>query len=305
MTGPGMTSQSARRLLVLGGSGQLGYELIHRAWPAGVEVTAPERDALDILDPEALGAAIRSVGAKAVINAAAYTAVDKAESETAAAFAANAHAPAAIAEAARIEGVPLIHVSTDYVFDGRGSAPYEVDHPVAPLNVYGASKAAGELAVRFGQPRSAIVRTSWLVSARRSNFVRTMLRLGQSQTQLRVVADQHGAPTLASDLADAIAAIALRMIEDETAPTGLFHFSNAGATTWAGFAGAIFEAAAARGIPTPTIAAISTADYPTPARRPAYSVLSTTRIERDYGVTPAPWRERLPALVDEILGEAS
>ncbi len=290
-----------RKVLVAGGAGQLGFELRRLAWPQGFAVEAPDRADLDIQNPKDLKAFILDKKINAVINAAAYTGVDKAETEITAAFAANALAPAALAEAARERAVPLIHVSTDYVFDGSKQGAYEVDDPIAPLGVYGASKAAGELAVLSGAPRAAVVRTAWVVSARRTNFAKTMLRVGQERDALRVVDDQRGAPTLAADLAAALATITVRMIEDEAAPTGLFHFSNAGPTTWHGFAAAIFDVAREKGLKTPRLEAITTADYPTPARRPANSLLSTARIERDYGVTPRPWREALPALVDDIL----
>lgn len=289
-----------RRILVTGGEGQLGLELRRRVWPGDVEIVAPSRAALDLTDP----AAARSIaegGFAAIVNAAAYTAVDRAESEAAAAFAVNALGPAVLAEAARAADIPLVHVSTDYVFRGDSAAPYETDAPVDPVNVYGASKAAGETAVLSVAPRSAVVRTSWVVSAHRSNFVKTMLRLGAERDLVRVVADQHGAPTLSSDLAEALATIALRMTEDRDAPAGLFHVTNAGPTTWRGFAEAIFDAARAQGGKVPLVEAIATADYPTPARRPAYGVLSTERAEREHGVVPRPWRERLPALVAEIM----
>lgn len=293
------------KILVLGGDGQVGWELRHRAWPQGVEIVAPGRSGLDICSAEALKRHVSEEGVAAIVNAAAYTAVDKAETELAAAFSANAVAPAAMAEAAKDANIPLVHVSTDYVFDGAGTAPYEVDAPVAPIGVYGASKAAGEYAVRLGWRRSAIVRTAWVVSSRRANFVKTMLRVGQANDTVRVVADQQGAPTMAADLADALGVVTLKMIADEAAPAGLFHFSNAGPTTWRDFAAAIFEVAASRGLKTPNLVGITTAEYPTPARRPAYSVLSTARIERDYGVVPPPWRERLPGLIDDILTTAS
>lgn len=293
------------RILVTGGEGQVGGELKRRAWPEGVEIVAPTRAELDLADAAAIGTYVAAGGFDAVINPAAYTAVDKAESEVAQAFAINALAPAALADAARAAEIPLVHVSTDYVFRGDASAPYETDAEIDPIGIYGASKAAGELAVRLGHKRSAIVRTAWVVSARRANFVKTMLRYGAERDVMRVVADQHGAPTFAADLADALATVALEMISDKDAPTGVFHFSNAGATTWHGFAQAIFEAAAARGGKTPsTLEAITTADFPTPARRPAYSVLSTRRIEEAYGVVPPPWRDGLPGLVAEIMEQA-
>ena len=293
------------RILVTGGEGQVGGELKRRAWPEGVEIVAPTRAELDLADAAAIGPYVADGDFDAVINPAAYTAVDKAESEVAQAFAINALAPAALADAARAADIPLVHVSTDYVFRGDASAPYETDAEIDPIGIYGASKAAGELAVRLGHKRSAIVRTAWVVSARRANFVKTMLRYGAERDVMRVVADQHGAPTFAADLAEALATVALGMISDKDAPTGVFHFSNAGATTWHGFAQAIFEAAAARGGKTPsTLEAITTADFPTPARRPAYSVLSTRRIEEAYGVVPPPWRDGLPGLVAEIMEQA-
>jgi dTDP-4-dehydrorhamnose reductase len=288
-------------VLVTGGAGQVGHELASRPWPAGVEILAPERARLNVADADTVSAFLAAAKVDAVINCAAYTAVDKAETEIAAAFEANALAPAVLAEATLKADIPLVHVSTDYVFDGTREGPYEVDDPVRPIGVYGASKAAGEYAVRFGNPRSAVVRAAGVVSARRTNFAKTMLRYGQEREVVRVVDDQRGAPTLAGDLAEALATIALRLIADRDAPTGLFHFSNAGPTTWHGFAAAIFDAARAKGLKTPRLEPIATADYPTPARRPANSLLSTARIARDYGVRPRPWRDGLPRLIDDIL----
>lgn len=292
-------------IMITGGSGQLGRALKRRAWPDGVRIVAPWRGELDLSDAAAVSGYLEATGASAVINAAAYTAVDKAETDRAAAFRGNAFVPAALAEAAAGAGAALIHVSTDYVFDGSKTGPYEVSDLVAPINVYGASKAAGELAVRSIQPRSAVVRTSWLVSPDGANFVTTMLRLARERDVLRIVADQRGAPTIAADLADALAGVALRMIADEAAPTGVFHAANDGATDWAEFAQAIFGAAAAHGIKAPTVEPISTQDYPTPARRPKNSVLSTARLARDYGLKLRPWREALPGLVEEMLEKSA
>lgn len=290
-----------RRILVTGGTGQVGLELTRRTWPEGVEIVAPGRAELDLTDQAAIAAYVVGGGFAAVINAAAYTAVDRAESEKAEAFALNELAPAALADAAGSAGIPLVHVSTDYVFRGDADAPYETDAAIDPINFYGASKAAGEAAVGVGCPRSVIVRTAWVVGPNRTNFVRTMLRLADGRETIRVVADQRGAPTLAADLADALATIALRTVSDERAPAGLFHFANAGETTWADFAEAIFAEARERGAKVPRVERITTADYPTPARRPAYSRLSTSRIERDYGIVPRPWRDWLPGLVAEIM----
>ncbi|PAX09747.1 dTDP-4-dehydrorhamnose reductase [Sphingomonas lenta] len=291
-----------REILVTGGSGQVGRELARFAWPEGWRAHVLTRADLDLSDPAAIAAKVAERPWAAVVNAAAYTAVDKAEGDAAAAWRVNALAPAAFADACRAADVPLVQVSTDYVFDGSKSGAWEVDDPVGPLGVYGASKLGGELAVRTAHPRHAIIRTAWVVSAHGSNFVKTMLRVGAERPQLRVVADQHGSPTSAPDLAAALARVAIRMADDPAAPAGLFHFANAGPTTWHGFAGAIFEAAAARGGPSPALEAITTANYPTPARRPANSLLSTARIEAEYGIRPRPWREALDDILDELIG---
>ena len=213
----------------------------------------------------------------------------------------NALAPACLARQAAMAGVPLVHVSTDYVFSGASAQPYVEDDPVAPLGVYGASKEAGEQGVRTGGGRAVIVRTSWVVSPWRANFLKTMLRLGAERDVLRVVADQQGAPTSAADLACALATIAGALVNDPSAPTGTFHFSNAGATTWADFAAEVFALSAARGGPSARVEPIMTADYPTPARRPAYSLLSTRRIQELYGVSPRPWQAAIHDIIDELI----
>lgn len=292
-------------VLITGGSGQLGQALKRRAWPEGVRIVAPWRGEVDLSDAEAVSGFMHAARVDVVINAAAYTAVDEAEARPAAAFHGNALVPAALAEAAVAAGAPLVHVSTDYVFDGALARPYEVNDLVAPINVYGASKAAGELAVRAIQPRSAIVRASWLIGPDGSNFLKTMLRLARGTDPVRVVDDQTGRPTLTDDLAAALANVALRLVRDPDAPTGVFHFANAGATSWRGLAAAIFEAAREAGLEAPETIPIATRDYPRPARRPANSELSTSRIERAYGLTPRPWAEALPALVAATLESAS
>jgi dTDP-4-dehydrorhamnose reductase len=291
-----------RQVLVTGGAGQVGRELARLGWPAGYEVRTPTRAELDLGNVAAIETAIAPGRWAAVINTAAYTAVDRAESEPTAAWAANALGPAALAQACRRADVPLVHVSTDYVFDGSKSGAWEVDDPVGPLGAYGASKLGGELAIASSGVRHAIVRTAWVVGAHGSNFVKTMLRLGQERDELRVVADQRGGPTAAGDLAAALATLAVRMAEDRDAPAGLFHFSNDGATSWFDVAQAVFDGAAARGLRVPRLHAIGTADYPTPARRPANSLLSTARIRAEYGITPRPWREALDDLLDELIG---
>ncbi len=288
-------------VLVLGGAGQVGHELQRAGWPDGVNVIAPTRAELDLLDTEAVTRAVAGRHWSVVVNAAAYTAVDRAETEVEAAWRLNALAPAVLAQETAKAGIPLVHVSTDYVFDGSKASPYEVGDPVAPLGVYGASKEGGEQAVRTANPRHAIVRTSWVVSAVRANFVKTMLRLAGERPGLRVVDDQHGNPTMAGDLAAALVAVAARLAVDPAAPTGTFHFANAGDTTWCGLARAVMDLSAQRGGPSVPVEAIGTADYPTPARRPVNSRLSTQRITRDYGITPRPWREALAPVMDELL----
>lgn len=291
-----------RAILVTGGNGQLGTELRRCAWPEGYEVVAIDVDELDLTDTAAIAGKMAERDWSAVINGAAFTAVDKAESNVVMAWAVNAMAPAAFGEACARAGIPLVQVSTDYVFAGDKAGVWEVDDPVAPLGVYGASKLGGELAVRSSGARHVIVRTAWVVSAHGENFVKTMLRVGAERPELRVVDDQRGSPTSAADLARALMAITLRLVEDDSAPTGTFHFSNAGATSWAGFAREIFSQSAARGGPTANIAPITTAEYPTAARRPANSLLSHEAIRLAYGIVPRPWAEALGDILDELIG---
>jgi dTDP-4-dehydrorhamnose reductase len=289
--------------LVTGGTGQVGIELLRRA-PGQWEVVAPNRVALDVIDGAAIAALVASRPWAAVINCAAYTAVDRAESDVEAAWRLNALAPAILAaETARFD-IPMVHVSTDYVFDGTKGAPYQPADPVAPLGVYGASKLGGELAVRSANPRHVILRTAWVVSAHGHNFIKTMLSLAADRDLLTVVDDQHGSPTSAADLATALSTITIRMVEERDAPTGTYHFSNAGAVTWAGFAVEIFHQSAARGGPTAQVKPITTSEYTTLARRPANSLLSHEAIRSAYGVEPRDWREALGDILDELLGKA-
>ena len=280
-------------VLITGGAGQVGIELQRQAWPEGIRLHAPSRAELDLADPASIERMLAARPWAAVISAGAYTAVDKAESEVRDAWLVNAVAPAILAKAAKDAGIPIVHVSTDYVFDGSKNGLYLETDPVAPLGAYGASKEGGEQAVRTGNPRHAIVRTAWVVSPHRSNFVKTMLRFGAERDEMRVVGDQRGCPTFAGDLAAALQTIILRMLRDTAAPTGTYHFVNAGEASWAEFAKAIFAASARHGGREPKVTTITTAEYPTPARRPANSRLSTARITADYGVTPRPWPEAL------------
>jgi dTDP-4-dehydrorhamnose reductase len=287
-------------ILLTGGDGQLGTE-IRRLAPPHWRIAAPDERELDLTDLDGVAAAVAARPWSAVISGGAYTAVDKAESDVVTAWRINALGPAALAAATAKAGIPLIQISTDYVFSGEKSGYYVEDDPVAPLGVYGASKEAGEQAVRTANPRHVILRTAWLVSPHGNNFVKTMLRLGAERPQLRVVDDQRGCPTSATDLAGAAIAIAERLIGDPASPTGDYHFVNAGEASWCEFARAIFQAAEAYGRAAPKVEAITAAEYPTPARRPANSRLSTDKIRRDFGVRPRHWREALDEIVARLL----
>lgn len=290
-------------ILVTGGSGQLGLELAGLDWPADIELDLPGREALDLSSPAAIAAYVEQGRFAAVINCAAWTAVDAAEDHVAESFVVNALAPAWLAEAARAAGAAMIQVSTDYVFDGRLDRPYREDDAVGPVGAYGAGKLAGEYAVRLANPRSVVLRTAWVLSRHRANFLKTMLRLGAERSELGVVADQRGCPTSAADIAAAIRTIALRQFHDEQAPAGIYHFVNAGEASWHELAEAIFVAASALGGPSPTVKPISTAQFPTRAHRPANSRLDTGKLERDFGIAPRPWREAVEEIVCKLLKE--
>ncbi len=292
-----------RDILVTGTSGQLGTELARAALPDGWRVTGMTSARLDLRDRDAIAATIANGQWAAVINGAAYTAVDKAESDAVAAWEVNALAPAAIAAACATADIPLVQLSTDYVFDGSKQGAWEVGDPVGPIGVYGASKLGGELAVATSGARHAIVRTAWVVSAHGNNFVKTMLRLAADRDEIAVVCDQTGSPTGAADLAAAVLAVAIRMADDAAAPSGIWHFANAGPTSWAGFAAAIFAGSAARGGPSASVRPIPGSDYPTPARRPANSLLDTAAIQRDHGVAPRDWQAALDDILDELIGK--
>lgn len=292
-----MTGQT---ILVTGGTGQVGLELLRQPWPAGVSVLAPGRDQLDLASAESIAAWFAGRQIDCIINPAAYTAVDLAENNVGAAFLANAQGPAWLADIARDRNIPLLHVSTDYVFDGALDRPYREDDPVAPLGVYGASKLAGELAIRAGAPRHVILRTAWVISAQRNNFLKTMLRLAGDRPELRVVADQHGCPTGARDIAEALRAIALAHLADAYAPCGTYHFVNAGSSTWHGLAEAVMAASAACDGPHVPVVPIMSADYPQRAARPANSRLDPAKLMRDFGITPRPWQEAVGEIVNEL-----
>ena len=291
-------------ILLIGGTGQLGRELQRLDWGADLRLAAPDREALDLMDAAAVADWMGRRPWRAVVNAAAYTEVDRAESEVAAAWTLNALAPALVAAETGRRGIPLLHLSTDFVFDGEKASPYVEDDPVRPLSVYGASKEGGEQAVRTANPRHVVLRTAWVYSPFRKNFVKTMLRLGTEREELRVVDDQRGCPTSAADLATACRTVALALAQaPEAVPYGTYHCTGAGETTWCGLARAVFEVAGDRLARRPRVTAIATADYPTPARRPADSRLDCERLAQFWGVRLRPWREALSATLDEILAQ--
>ncbi|SMH41214.1 dTDP-4-dehydrorhamnose reductase [Azospirillum agricola] len=292
---------SPMTVLVLGSNGQLGFELMRAAWAPGTRVVGLPYPEFDVTRPGDVEAAVSTHAPDLVINATAHTAVDKAESESDLAFAINRDGPAAMAAACAARGLPLIHVSTDYVFDGTKPAPYVEEDPINPLGVYGASKAAGEEAVRTGVVRHLILRTSWVYSAYGNNFVKTMLRFGRERDEMRVVADQTGGPTAAADLAAVIVHVAARIAAGEGgALWGTYHLTGGGVTTWHGFADRIFQRLEERTGRRPRLVAIATSDYPTPARRPANSRLDCTKARERLGVATPPWEESLDRVLDEL-----
>ena len=266
------------KVLVFGAGGQIGCEVCRAAWPSGYAVLPLDQNAVDITKIAAVTAMLACETPDLVINLAAYTAVDRAESEPEAAWAVNCAGAAHVAAACDASATPLIHLSTDYVFDGRKTEAYQEDDAVGPLNVYGRSKEAGERAVRAALARHVIIRSAWVFGAYGANFVKTMLRLGTERPVLRVVADQRGCPTAAADIAAALIVIA-KHIERGKMEWGTYHFVGSGAVSWHGFAQAIFNLAAPQLTACPQIEAITTDQYPTPARRPMNSVLDCRKIE--------------------------
>jgi dTDP-4-dehydrorhamnose reductase len=288
-----------RPILVTGGTGQLATALDAAAT---VPIGRVGRPAFDFDQPETVRAAFHRTDPWLVVNAAAYTAVDAAEKDADAAYRANRDGPAELARLCKAAGIPLIHVSTDYVFDGAKGEPYVETDPVAPQCVYGASKLAGEEAVLDGCERAIVLRTSWVYAPTGRNFVRTMLTLGKTRDRLTVVADQKGCPTTAPDLATAILEIAAR-IDDagwQDAFGGVFHAAGAGWTTWHGLASAAFAEAARHGASVPRVDPITTADWPTPAKRPADSRLDCTKLAAVFGVRLTEWRPSLARTIDAI-----
>lgn len=293
-----MPSSHLPRILITGGSGQVGCCL--KAQLQGcAEFSAPDSAVLDISNRDSVWRAVEAFRPDYIINAAAYTAVDKAESDAERAFAVNRDGARHLAEAAEAAGAVMLHISTDYVFDGAGGAPYDEAAPTAPQNIYGASKLAGEQAVLAACRRAVVMRTSWVFGAHGQNFVKTMLRLGRERDSLGIVADQYGAPTAAADIAAALITIVRRHTPEQLAErAGIYHYCGSPYASWFEFAETIFAEAAAQGVlaKIPAVKPIATADYPTPAKRPADSRLDCGKIRAVFGIGPCDWHSALSDL---------
>ena len=287
------------KVLVIGANGQLGWELCRRGEKQGFDIVALDLPEFDITKPSSVKKAVSQTGVSLVINASAYTAVDKAESESELAFAVNRDGPAYLASSCAEIGIPLIHISTDYVFNGNKKGLYLETEPISPLGVYGKSKAAGETEVRNHLKKHIILRTAWLYGLHGNNFVKTMLRLGREKEMVRVVADQYGCPTYAADLADAIVAIATQINEQRAVVWGTYHYCGKGRTTWHGFAQAIFNLAKQYdSLMVKKIVPITTAEFTTPAKRPANSVMDCSLLTTIFGISPRTWRESLADMLN-------
>jgi dTDP-4-dehydrorhamnose reductase len=284
------------RVLVTGATGQVGSEVVSAMHRLGHDVIAPGRSGLDLMQPSQVEHRVTLLVPDWIINCAAYTQVDRAESEPEQALTVNRDSAAALARVAAARNARLLHISTDFVFDGGQSRPYREDDLPNPLGVYGRSKLEGEQAVREALPGAVILRTAWVYGVHGHNFVKTMLRIAGEGRPLRVVDDQTGTPTWARDIAGAITSL----VQADAA--GLYHYTSAGSVSWCGFAGAILSAAAQAGfeIRTQAVEPITTADYPTPARRPAYSVLDTGKIQAQLGLSIPDWRDSLMTMLGEL-----
>ncbi len=298
-------SSEQLHLLVLGSLGMLGRDLVERIRQDGMRATGLDMPGIDITKAVETEDLIGSIAPDVVINCAAYTAVDKAEIEIEAAYAVNRDGAANIARACNRLRIPLIHISTDYVFDGSAKRAYREDDAANPISIYGRSKWEGEEAIRSALNEHLIVRTSWLFGSHGNNFVKTILRLAREREELRIVADQHGCPTWTGDLSKALAQISKQILEDEiSARWGTYHFCGEGETTWYGFTQAIIEEERQREkLKAARIVPISTTEYPLPAKRPQRSALDCAKIKSAFGIAPAPWRKGLVKVLQEYQKE--
>jgi dTDP-4-dehydrorhamnose reductase len=289
------------KILLTGAKGQVGRELSNRGGQRGFEILALNRSDLDITDPISVRKQVNRSGAFLVVNGAGYTAVDQAESEPELASAVNRDGPAYLASACGKAGIPLVHISTDYVFDGQKEGAYLVTDPVSPLSVYGKSKAEGEAEVRGHLAEHFILRTGWVYGVHGHNFVKTMLHLGREREVVRVVDDQYGCPTYAADLAETILRIAAQFLSDGQVQWGTYHYCGKGVTTWHGFAEEIFRLASEyESLEVKSVEPISTAEYPTPAQRPVNSTLDCSLLEKTFGIHPQPWAESLARMLEVL-----
>ena len=289
------------KVLITGAAGQVGSELVKLA-PVGFEIVGYNSSELDIANAQQVQHIVAEQAPALIINAAAYTAVDKAESDAERAYAVNETGVNNLAQAALALNIPVFHISTDYVFDGTATEPYKETDPVGPTGVYGASKLAGEQVLANSGVKHIILRTSWVFGAEGNNFVKTMLRLGKERDTLGVVADQHGCPTSAASIANVLWQLAQKYTTEGELPWGIYHFSNAPATTWHGFACEIFKQAVEAGIleKAPVVNPIKTSDYPTPAKRPAWSVIDCMKVKIAFSASCCDWREELSELLLNI-----
>ncbi|MGE6660129.1 dTDP-4-dehydrorhamnose reductase [Pseudomonas sp. NPDC077408] len=295
------------RILVCGAGGQVGHELINRASGYGLEALGMTRDNLDITDAGQVADLVSRLKPGLIINAAAYTHVDNAETHSERAYSVNRDGAERLAQAARQASIPLLHISTDYVFSGNARAPYGEEDEVAPTGVYGASKLAGEAAIQAVLDEHLILRTSWVYGVHGHNFVKTMLRLGCQRDALSVVADQYGCPTQAGSIADALLELAQRYAQNGVLAWGLYHYSGRSPCTWFDFALEVFRQAEAKGMlaARPKVSPISTAQYPTPARRPAWSVLDCSKFETTFGIETHDWHDDLSIVLDALAEAAA
>lgn len=282
-------------ILLTGGTGQVGQAVLRHAEQHGLDIVAPNRTQMDLTNTQSIAYMVASRPWSAVINCAAYTAVDRAETDAELAEQVNAVAPAIFAAETAARDIPIIHVSTDYVFDGTKGVPYTEGDAVNPLGVYGLTKEMGESAVRARNPRHAIIRTAWVVSAGDANFVNTMIRLASERPEVSVVNDQIGCPSSALDIAETLLVVAEHLPEQ----CGTWHFVNSGDASWHDLAARIFANMERRGLPTPVLKAIPSSQYPTPAKRPSNSRLSTLAIQRDFGIKPRHWHDAIDAILAE------